>query len=163
VSGFPPPNCYSVYSNPVNCEAPLQDFEEAVKLSKQTGKPILVDFTGWACVNCRKMEENVWPKAEVKALMQKYILVSLYVDDKKKLAASQQFVYTSLDSSQRKIITVGDKWSTFQSENFKVSSQPWYVALSPDGKLLTPPVGYTPDFNAYVLWLKCGLEANALK
>jgi len=163
VSGFPPPNCYSIYDNPVNCEEPLKDYDEALKLAKQTGKPILVDFTGWACVNCRKMEENVWTKPEVKALMEKYILVSLYVDDKKKLPASQQFVYTSLDSSQRKIITVGDKWSTFQAENFKVSSQPWYVALSPEGKLLTPPIGYTPDFNAYSLWLKCGLEANALK
>ena len=60
VSGFPPPNCYSVYSNPVNCEEPLKDYDEALKLSKQTGKPILIDFTGWACVNCRKMEENVW-------------------------------------------------------------------------------------------------------
>ncbi len=163
VSGFPPPNCYSVYDHPVNCEEPLKDYDEALKLAKQTGKPILIDFTGWACVNCRKMEENVWPRPEVKALMEKYILVSLYVDDKKKLPASQQFIYTALDSSQRKIVTVGDKWATFQSENFNASSQPWYVALSPDEKLLAPPVGYTPDFNAFSLWLQCGLEANALK
>ena len=101
--------------------------------------------------------------AEVKALMEKYILVSLYVDDKKKLPASQQMLYTAKDSSQRKIITVGDKWSTFQTENFKATSQPFYVALSPDEKLLTPPVGYTPDFNAYSQWLQCGLNANALK
>jgi thiol:disulfide interchange protein len=163
VSGFPPPTCYSVYEHPVNCEEPLKDYDEALKLAKKTGKPILIDFTGWACVNCRKMEENVWPKAEVRVLMDKYILVSLYVDDKKTLPLSQQFIYTLSDSSQRKIITVGDKWSTFQTENFNASSQPWYVALSPDEKLLTPPVGYTPDFKAYSLWLKCGLDANALK
>ncbi len=163
VSGFPPPNCYSVFDHPVNCEEPLKDYEEALKLSKQTGKPMLIDFTGWACVNCRKMEENVWPKAEVKALMEKYILVSLYVDDKKKLPVSQQFIYTTSDGTERKIITVGDKWSTFQTENFTASSQPWYVAISHEEKLLTPPVGYTPDFKAYALWLKCGLDANALK
>jgi thiol:disulfide interchange protein DsbD len=95
--------------------------------------------------------------------MEKYVLVSLYVEDKKRLPLSQQFTYTLSDSSQKKIITVGDKWSTFQTENFNASSQPWYVVLSPDEKLLAPPVGYTPDFNAYSLWLKCGLEANALK
>ena len=163
VSGFPPPNCYSVFDHPVNCEEPLKDYDEALKLAKQTGKPILLDFTGWACVNCRKMEENVWPKAEVRALMEKYILVSLYVDDKQRLPASQQFTYISKDSSERKIITVGNKWSTFQTENFNASSQPWYVVISPDEKLLTPPVGYTPDFKAFSLWLQCGLEANALK
>jgi thiol:disulfide interchange protein DsbD len=94
--------------------------------------------------------------------MQKYILVSLYVDDKKRLPLSQQFIYTASDGTQRKIITEGDKWSTFQTENFTASSQPWYVALSPEEKLLTPPVGYTPDFKAYSLWLECGLSA-ALK
>jgi len=162
VSGFPPPTCYSVYEHPVNCEEPMRDYEEALALSKKTGKPLLIDFTGWACVNCRKMEENVWPNPQVKELMQKYILVSLYVDDKKRLPLSQQFIYTALDGTQKKIITEGDKWSTFQTENFTASSQPWYVALSPDEKSLTPPVGYTPDFKAYSLWLECGLEA-ALK
>ena len=128
-------------------------------MARQTGKPILIDFTGWACVNCRKMEENVWPKPEVKALMQKYILVSLYVDDKKSLPLNEQFVYTASDSSKRKIITVGDKWSTFQTENFNASSQPWYVVLSPGEKLLTPPVGYTPDSKAFAAWLRCGVDA----
>ncbi len=159
VSGFPPPHCYSVYSNPVNCEEPLKDYDEALKLAKETNKPILIDFTGWACVNCRKMEENVWPDPKVKELMEKYVLVSLYVDDKQKLPISRQFVYKGIDSSERRITTVGEKWSAFQSENFAASSQPWYVLVSPEEKLLTPPVGYTPDKEAYAAWLQCGLNA----
>jgi thiol:disulfide interchange protein DsbD len=160
VSGFPPPHCYSLYSNPVNCEEPLMDYAEALKIAKETNKPIMIDFTGWACVNCRKMEENVWPDPEVKELMEKYVLVSLYVDDKKQLPAAEQFVYTSKDSTERKIRTVGDKWSTFQTENFTASSQPWYVLISNKEILLTPPVGYTPDKSEFSAWLRCGLDAN---
>ncbi len=159
VSGFPPPLCYSVFNNPVNCEEPLKDYDEALKLAKKTNKPIMIDFTGWACVNCRKMEENVWPDSKVKALMEKYILVSLYVDDKQQLPISRQFTFQGKDSVERRIITIGDKWSAFQAENFNASSQPWYVLVSPDEKLLTPPVGYTPDKTNYSLWLQCGLDA----
>ena len=163
VSGFPPPRCYSLYADPVNCEEPLKDYEEALKLAKELNKPILLDFTGWACVNCRKMEENVWPDPRVKELMEQYVLVSLYVDDKQKLPISRQFTYTGKDGTQRRITTVGDKWSAFQTENFNASSQPWYVLLTPDEKLLAPPVGYTPDKQAYANWLACGLEAFRAK
>ena len=159
VSGFPPPACYSLYAHPVNCEEPLKDYDEALKLAREKGKPILIDFTGWACVNCRKMEENVWTDARVKELMEQYVLVSLYVDDKAKLPADRQFMYTAKDGSRRKVVTVGDKWSVFQTENFSASSQPWYVALSPDEKLLTAPVGYTPDASVFASWLSCGLQA----
>ena len=159
VSGFPPPVCYSVYKDPINCDEPLKDYEEALKLAKEQGKPILIDFTGWACVNCRKMEENVWTKAEVQELMEKYILVSLYVDDKEVLPVSKQMTYTTKSGNKVSIKTVGDKWSLFQTENFNATSQPWYVAISPDEKLLTAPVGYTPDAGQYAQWLKCGLEA----
>lgn len=159
VSGFPPPHCYSVYSEPVNCEEPLMDYDEALKMARETGKPLLIDFTGWACVNCRKMEENVWPDPKVRELMEQYVLVSLYVDDKQKLPASRQFVFTGRDSVERRIVTVGDRWSAFQTENFEASSQPWYVSLSPDEKLLTPPLGYTPDKESYAQWLRCGLDA----
>ena len=159
VSGFPPPVCYSVYKDPINCDEPLKDYEEALKLAKEQGKPILIDFTGWACVNCRKMEENVWTKAEVQELMEKYILVSLYVDDKEVLPVSKQMTYTTKTGTKVNIKTVGDKWSLFQTENFNATSQPWYVAISPDEKLLTAPVGYTPDAGQYAQWLKCGLEA----
>ncbi|MFZ9661985.1 MAG: protein-disulfide reductase DsbD family protein, partial [Chitinophagaceae bacterium] len=159
VSGFPPPTCYSLYRAPVNCEEPLKDLDEARRIAKETGKPILIDFTGWACVNCRKMEENVWIKPEVKKLMEQYVLVSLYVDDKKKLPVTQQFSYMTRDSINKRIVTVGDKWATFQTENFNASSQPWYVAMSADNQLLTSPVGYTPSTIEFSAWLNCGLTA----
>lgn len=159
VSGFPPPVCYSMFSNPVNCDEPLTSYEEALKLAKEQNKPILIDFTGWACVNCRKMEENVWTKQEVQELMDDYILVSLYVDDKELLPATEQQVYTTKGGSTVTIKTVGTKWSLFQTENFNATSQPWYVAISPDEKVLSRPVGYTPDARQYADWLKCGLDA----
>lgn len=105
------------------------------------------------------MEENVWTKPEVRALMEKYILVSLYVDDKELLPASQQMIYTTKSGAKTTIKTVGEKWSLFQTENFNATSQPWYVAISPDEKLLTAPVGYTPNPSQYTAWLQCGLDA----
>ncbi len=159
VSGFPPPACYSVYTTPVNCDKPIDDFFAAQKLAKEKNKPLLIDFTGWACVNCRKMEENVWVKKVVKEQMDKFILVSLYVDDKKALPVDEQFLFKDKDGNQKKIITIGDKWGNFQAENFGAVSQPWYVLLSPDGRLLNPPVGYTPDADEYAKWLECGYGA----
>lgn len=159
VSGFPPPICYSIYETPINCEEPLKNYDEALKLAKKLNKPILVDFTGWACVNCRKMEENVWTNAEVRKLMDQYILVSLYVDDKRILPAAEQQVYTTKTGARVNMVTIGNKWGLFQTENFNASSQPWYVLLSPDEKLLTSPVGYTPNAAAYSKWLQCGLNA----
>jgi thiol:disulfide interchange protein len=159
VSGFPPPVCYSIYEHPVNCDEPIKDYDEALALAKKLNKPLLIDFTGWACVNCRKMEENVWTKPEVQELMEKYILVSLYVDDKAVLPIDQQQVYTTKSGAKVTISTVGSKWSLFQTENFNASSQPWYVAMSPNEQLLTAPVGYVPNATEYAAWLKCGLDA----
>ncbi len=159
VSGFPPPACYSIYTHPVNCNEPLHDYDEAVKLAKEKNMPIMIDFTGYACVNCRKMEENVWTKQVVKEQMDKFILVSLYVDDKKELPADKQFLYKTKDSTSKKIVTVGDKWATFESENFEAVSQPLYALITADGKLLVPPVGYTPNENEYAKWLECGYRA----
>jgi len=165
VSGFPPPLSYSLYkhdaANDKGVEAVvINDYEKAVQLAKAEHKPILIDFTGWACVNCRRMEENVWPDPGVKDLIKNdYILVSLYVDDKKSLPEDQQFLFTTNDGSKKKIITVGDKFATLQSETFKKTSQPLYVVISPDEKLLTYPVAYTPNPKEYEQWLRCGLEA----
>ncbi len=159
VSGFPPPVCYSIYEHPVNCDEPIKDYDEALALAKKLNKPLLIDFTGWACVNCRKMEENVWTKPEVQELMEKYILVSLYVDDKEALPIEQQQVYSTKSGAKVTINTVGTKWSLFQTENFNASSQPWYVAMSPNEQLLTAPVGYVPNATEYAAWLKCGLDA----
>jgi len=164
VSGFPPPLNYSLYgSNRADgaVEANVvNDYDKALRLARTQHKPILIDFTGWACVNCRQMEENVWPKPEVKQLISKdYILVSLYVDDRKQLPDDQQFLFTTGDGSKKPIRTVGDKFATLQSENFKNASQPLYVLISPDEKLLNKPVGYTPNPSTYAQWLRCGLDA----
>lgn len=165
ISGFPPPLTYSVYGEEAAKGKGVEpdvinDYEKALALAKAQGKPLLVDFTGWACVNCRKMEENVWPKSEVKTLIQKdFILVSLYVDDRKMLPEEAQFLFTSRNGNKKEIKTVGDKFATMQTENFSNNSQPFYVLISPDEKLLTKPVGYMPDETAYANWLKCGLDA----
>jgi thiol:disulfide interchange protein len=158
VSGFPPPVCYSIYADPVNCDEPLKDYQEALKLAKEKNKPVLIDFTGWACVNCRKMEENVWTNQEVKNLMDQYVLVSLYVDDKQVLPIDQQQTYKTSNGTTIQIKTIGTKWSLFQTENFNATSQPWYVVISPNEKLITQPIGYTPNPTAFAQWLTCGLN-----
>ncbi|MBL7702909.1 MAG: thioredoxin family protein [Ferruginibacter sp.] len=162
ISGFPPPLCYSVYNNPVNCKnfEPLKDYDEALQKAKAENKPLLIDFTGYACVNCRRMEENVWTNEEVKSIMrEKFVLVSLYVDDKKSLPAAQQFTYKTKEGIEKEIITVGDKWATFETENFKNNAQPLYAILNGDEILMNKPVGYTPNVKEYKDWLLCGLAA----
>jgi thiol:disulfide interchange protein len=163
VSGFPPPLSYSLYGSDAGkgVEANvINDYDKALALAKQQHKPLLIDFTGWACVNCRKMEENVWPQDIVKEKIKgDFILVSLYVDDRKMLPDGQQFLFTTGDGSKKAIRTVGDKFATLQSENFKNASQPLYVVISPDEKLMNYPVGYTPNAKEYAQWLQCGLDA----
>ncbi|MGE5518851.1 MAG: protein-disulfide reductase DsbD family protein [Candidatus Dadabacteria bacterium] len=163
ISGFPPPVCYSAYKHPVNCEAgvePLRDYENALQVARQENKPILIDFTGWACVNCRRMEENVWPNEKVKNLMKnEFVVVSLFVDERAKLPISEQTRYKPKNSEERSIVTVGDKWATFQSENFHAVSQPQYAIISPDEVALTKTKAYTPNAKEFADWLECGLEA----
>jgi len=165
LSGFPPPTHYSLFEDKNNHQGlqanVVNDYEKAVQLSKQQNKPILIDFTGWACVNCRKMEENVWTDPEVMSYIQNnFILVSLYVDDKALLPVEKRFAYTTTAGSKKEIISVGDLWATFQAENFNQSSQPLYVVMSPDQKLLSNPVGYTPDAKEYLQWLQCSASKN---
>jgi thiol:disulfide interchange protein DsbD len=164
ISGFPPPLCYSIYAHPVNCETgtkPLEnDYEKALQLSKEQNKPLLIDFTGWACVNCRRMEEKVWTDPDVKKLMRdSFVVVSLYVDERKRLPINEQQVYKTKKGDEKDIITVGDKWATFQSENFYAVAQPQYAILSPDEKALTKTKSYTPSPDAFADWLRCGLDA----
>jgi thiol:disulfide interchange protein DsbD len=137
----------------------MLDYEQALQLARQQNKPLLIDFTGWACVNCRRMEENVWTDAKVKQLMSQYVLVSLYVDEKRKLPASQQTVFRTKAGTDKSIVTVGDRWSTFQIENFGATSQPQYAIISPAEKALTNTKFYTPDAREYAAWLQCGLDA----
>jgi cytochrome c biogenesis protein CcdA len=163
ISGFPPPLCYSVYKNPVNCARgvePLRDYEEAMALARKLKKPLLIDFTGWACVNCRRMEENVWTDPAVKGrMLDSFVVVSLYVDERRLLPAASQMVYSTRDGAQKNIITVGDKWATFQSENFNAVSQPQYAIISPEEKILTFTKGYTPKASEFAAWMDCGLAA----
>jgi len=167
ISGFPPPLCYSLYKEPVNCEKgvePLRNYEDALVLAKKMNKPILIDFTGWACVNCRRMEENVWTDPVVNNMMRNdFVVVSLYVDERKILPAAEQMTYTTKDNAQKKIITVGDKWATFQSENFNAVSQPQYAIISPTETVLTKTKGYTPKQKEFSEWLQCGLDAFGKK
>lgn len=163
ISGFPPPLCYSLYKNPVNCEhalEPLRDYEEALKRARAENKPLLIDFTGWACVNCRRMEENVWTNPEVKALMQnKFVVVSLYVDERRVLPAARQQTFITKTGAEKQIVTVGDLWATFQSENFNAVAQPQYAILDLQERALTRTKGYTPSAAEFKTWLECGLEA----
>lgn len=164
LSGFPPPLSYSIYGKEnvhnKGLEATVvNDYEKALQLSKEQNKPIMIDFTGWACVNCRKMEENVWTDPEVKKyIADNFILVSLYVDDRGKLPVEQRFTYKTKAGFSKEIETIGDKWATFQQENFVQASQPLYVLLNTNEKVLNAPVGYTPDAKEYLQWLQCGKE-----
>ncbi len=161
ISGFPPPLCYSLFDNPINCDKPLLDYEQAVQMAKEKDKPILIDFTGWACVNCRRMEENVWTDSQVEKLMkEEFILVSLYVDERTRLPSARRLLYTTRDGAEKSIITVGDKWTAFQLENFGATSQPQYAIISADEKALVKTKFYTPDATEFAGWLQCGLDAH---
>jgi len=165
LSGFPPPLSYSIYEkdnrqNNVLEANVVNDYDRAIQLSDSLGKPLLIDFTGWACVNCRKMEENVWNQPEVSEyIQQNFVLVSLYVDDRKKLPVGERVTYVTKDNDTKELITLGDKWTTFEAENFGQVSQPFYVILNNKEQLLNNPVGYTPEINDYLTWLKCGKDA----
>lgn len=164
LSGFPPPMSYSLYKHHNAQESGVEpnvinDYNKAFAMAKAQNKPLLIDFTGWACVNCRKMEENVWTEPEVAAYIKEhFILLSLYVDDKEKLPITERFTYTSLDGNKKEIVTIGDKWATFQAENFKQVTQPLYVVLNTNEELVSNPVGYTPNYKQYLQWLTCSKE-----
>lgn len=163
LSGFPPPLQYSIYDTKgKGLEADvINDYDKALALSKAKHKPLMIDFTGWACTNCRRMEENVWTDPEVyKYIKEHYILVSLYVDDRAKLPILQQLPeYTTKDGHTREIVTAGDKWATFEYENINQTAQPYYVLLNNNEELLNKPVAYTPDAGDYLKWLQNGKEA----
>ena len=161
LSGFPPPDFYTLRQGKTDCPLGLEcykDFEQGMERARATDKPVLLDFTGWACVNCRKMEEKVWSNPEVfRLLRDDFILVSLYVDDRTLLPDSEQFTYEFNSGRQKRIESTGDYWSTFQNLNFGAVSQPYYVLLSPDLEVLAPPVQNT-DVATYRDWLKEGLD-----
>jgi thiol:disulfide interchange protein DsbD len=162
LSGFPPPQFYSIYEQASDCPLGLdcyKDFDEGLQAAKDANKPILLDFTGWACVNCRKMEENVWSDPAIYNLLkEEYILISLYVDDnEKELPKAAQFDFKKANGKIKKIKTYGDKWSTFQIINFKNASQPYYVLMNADLEILNSPQQYTA-IDTYRKWLEKGIE-----
>lgn len=163
LAGFPPPTFYSLYEQESDCPLGLdcfKDFDEGLAFAKANNKPILLDFTGWACVNCRKMEENVWSDPKVyQVIKDNYVLISLYVDDRKALSEEEQFKIKLNENHLKSIETVGDKWSTFQYLNFQTASQPYYVTMNTDLELLNEAKQYSST-EEYYDWLTTSLEGK---
>ena len=162
LSGLAPPLGYSYFS-PKDCPNNLECFKDlktGMNYARKVNKPVLLDFTGYACVNCRKMEEHVWPLPQVdKILRDNFVLISLYVDDKKQLREEEQLLVNRTSGvGVRKLENIGHKWAYFQAQYFKVNSQPYYLLMDPNNyKILNSPVGYTPNENDYISFLNCGL------
>ncbi|MCF7568273.1 thioredoxin family protein [Sabulilitoribacter arenilitoris] len=135
----------------------FNDYDKGLAYAKEVGKPVMIDFTGWACVNCRKMEQNVWPKPEVLQILKNdVVLISLYVDDKRKLEADE--VVDSKLKPGKKLKYIGQKWSELQTIKYKANSQPFYVLMDHNEDNLIDPVAYTPDVDEYHTWLKEGVS-----
>ena len=135
----------------------FNDYDKGLAYAKKVGKPVMIDFTGWACVNCRKMEQNVWVDDQVLNILKNdVVLISLYVDDKRKLEKDE--IVDSQLRPGKKLKYIGQKWSEFQTIKYKTNTQPFYVLMGHDEEDLIKPVGYTPDAGDYYEWLKEGLE-----
>ena len=142
---------YSKCANNLDC---FKDYYEGISYAAEINKPVLLDFTGFGCVNCRKTEEHIWVEDQVwNKLKDDFVLISLYVDDRKKL--EQTFISKN---SQEPIRNVGKKWADFQIVNFNQNSQPLYVMMTPDEKVLAKPRGYKEGANDYAEFLECGLN-----
>ena len=178
ISAFPPPQNYSesptgffgssgtnsAEALPAGTElgpnglAVFTDYDKGMAYAKMVNKPVMLDFTGHACVNCRKMEANVWSAPEVLSkLKNEIVLISLYVDDKRELPKAEQHV--TADGSE--IITIGDKWTEFMITKFKTNTQPLYALIDLEGNILnrqTPTMSYNPNVNNYLNWLEVGIS-----
>lgn len=156
ISAFSPPMStqdFSLYEGDVHAE--VDDFEEGMKLAQQLNKPVLLDFSGYGCVNCRKMEAAVWTDPDVKASIDNdFILVTLMVDEKKELP--EPIKITEKDGTQRTLRTYGDKWSYLQRSKFGANAQPFHVIVDRDGKPLAPSFAYKEDIPGYKAFLEMG-------
>jgi thiol:disulfide interchange protein len=156
LSGLAPPAGHS-YIYPKKCPLNLncyKDYYEGVAVAIAQNKPVMIDFTGHGCVNCRRMEDQVWGQAGIyEMLRDKYVVISLYVDERKALDEP----YTSVFDGKLKR-TIGNKWADFQQIHFNRNSQPYYVLAHPDGTILNTPVAYTPNVEEYRSFLACGLK-----
>jgi thiol:disulfide interchange protein DsbD len=132
------------------------NYEKGFAYAKKVNKPIMIDFTGFACVNCRKMEINVWSDERVLNILKNdIVLISLYVDDKRELPKNEQFISKSTGSE---IVTIGDKWTDFVITRYKTNTQPYYVLTDLKEQKLNEPISYTPDIKEYLAWLKDGIS-----
>ena len=152
ISAFTPPMSTQIFGRGTQIVEPqFTDYNEALQASLQTGKPILIDFTGYGCVNCRKMEASVWTDPRVSEIINKrYILVSLFVDDKTPLREPVSIVE---NGTKTKIRTVGDKWSLLQRYKFGANAQPFYVVVDSKGNLLSGPYTFDPDTDHFLSFL----------
>ena len=157
ISAFAPPmNTQDFNLQKVAVEAEFTDYEEGMKEAIRKGKPVMVDFTGFGCVNCRKMEAAVWTDPTVAEILNKeYVLISLFVDDKTPL---DEPIQVTENGQQRTLRTVGDKWSYLQRVKVGANTQPFYVLLDNEGKPLAGSRSYDEDIEAYVDFLKLGLK-----
>lgn len=179
ISGFPPPMTYSESPYGVGGKGgsgssvgmgalpdgaklgahdiiAFTDYEKGMAYAKSVNKPVLLDFTGFACVNCRKMEDYVWSDPAVLSILKnEIVLISLYVDDKQELPESEQYIS---ETTGKKVKTIGNKWSDFQMKNYHANAQPYYIVLDKDGNRLNEAVGYTPDAVEYKAWLESGIN-----
>ncbi|MBO3099433.1 protein-disulfide reductase DsbD family protein [Gelidibacter pelagius] len=136
----------------------FNDYDKGMAYAKEVGKPVMLDFTGWACVNCRRMEQNVWPNDQVlNILKNEVVLISLYVDDKRKLE-DDEIVESQLRPGKQ-LKYIGQKWSEFQTIRYKTNTQPFYVLIDHDEENLNDPVGYTPNAQEYIEWMREGVGA----
>ena len=139
----------------------FHDYETGLEHARKVNKPVMLDFTGWACVNCRKMEEQVWSDAEVKRLLsEEMVLISLYVDERTKLPVDEQYE-TTIAGKNKKVRTVGDRWMVMQTERYKTNSQPYYLVLDTDENVLVEPANYQDygSVSVFKEWLQRGLDA----
>lgn len=157
ISAFTPPmntQDFNLYKNEVHPK--FKDFEAGMAAARLEGKPVMIDFTGFGCVNCREMEAAVWTDANVADMLNnKYVLISLYVDDKTPL---DQPITVTENGKQRTLRTVGDKWSYLQRVKFGANTQPFYVLLDNEGRPLTGSLSYDKDISEYLKFLQTGLE-----
>ncbi len=177
ISGFPPPMFYSEAPNGIGGSASalisenqnhkgllgcpqnlncFHDYEKGLAMAKKTGKPLMIDFTGLACVNCRKMEEQVWSDPQVlQRLRDNVVLVSLFVDQKTELPEAEQ-TEVKIGDKIKKLKTIGNKWSYLQTSRYQTNSQPYYVLIDQNEKKLNKAATYNPDIDVFIKWLDEG-------
>ena len=157
ISAFAPPlytQDFNLYDSEVH--AAFDDYEAGMEYAKKHNKPVIIDFSGYGCVNCRKMEASVWTDPKVKQILENdYVLITLMVDDKTKLPAPMEI---EENGRVRKLRTIGDKWSYLQRSKFGANAQPFYVLLDNDGKPLAPSYAFNEDVTEYVRFLQKGLD-----